>query len=68
MKSEAARALDLTDWRSLLALRGIGLEFEAESVRFHRRGVIALRGHGGAREHVSHPDPPKRPLARLLSI
>jgi Protein of unknown function (DUF1622) len=60
MKSEAARALDLTDWRSLLALRGIGLEFEAEIVRLHGRGVIALRGHG-AREHVSHRDPLKDP-------
>jgi hypothetical protein len=30
MKSEAARALDLTDSRSLLALQGVGLESEAD--------------------------------------
>jgi len=52
MKPEAARALDLTDRKSLLALQGVGRESEAESVRFHRRGVIALRGHSGTRERV----------------
>jgi hypothetical protein len=55
MKSEAARALDLTDRKSLWALQGVGLESEAESVRFHGRGMILQRGHGGTREHVSHP-------------
>ena len=35
MKSEAARAFDLTDRKSLLALQGVGWESEAESVRFH---------------------------------
>ena len=52
MKPEAARALDLTDRKSLLALQGVGRESEAESVRFHRRGVIALRGHSGTGERV----------------
>jgi len=35
-----------------MALQGVGRESEAESVRFHRRGVIALRGHSGTRERV----------------
>ena len=34
MKPEAARALELTDRKSLLALRGVGRESEAEGVRF----------------------------------
>ena len=42
MKSEAARALDLTDRKSLLALQGVGWESEAESVRFHGRGVTKV--------------------------
>jgi hypothetical protein len=39
MKPEAARALELSDRKSLLALRGVGRESEAESVRFHGRRV-----------------------------
>jgi hypothetical protein len=44
MKSEAARALDLTDRKSLLALQGVGRESETESVRFHGRGVPKAGG------------------------
>ena len=42
MKSEAARALDLTDTKSLLAVQGVGRESEAEGVRFHGRGVTKV--------------------------
>ena len=35
-----------------MALQGVGLESEIESVRFHGRGVTALRCHGGTREHI----------------
>jgi hypothetical protein len=42
MKSEAARALDLTDRKSLLALQGVGRESEAESVRFYGRTVTKV--------------------------
>ena len=34
MKSEAVRALDLTDCKSLLTLQRVGLESEAERVAF----------------------------------
>ena len=37
MKSEAVRALDLTDCKSLLTLQRVGLDSEAESLHFHER-------------------------------
>jgi hypothetical protein len=56
MRSEAARALDLTDRKSLLALQGRGLESEAEGVRFHEHGVTALRVMAAYGNHFSHPN------------
>ena len=42
MKSEAVRALDLTDRKSLLTLQRVGLESEAESLHFHGRRVTKV--------------------------
>jgi hypothetical protein len=42
MKSEAVRALDLTDRKSLLTLREVGPKSEAESLHFHGRRVTKV--------------------------
>ena len=49
MKSEAARALDLTDRKSLFGLRGVGPESEAEACVSKRRVTrVALKSNTGA--------------------
>ena len=44
MKPGAGRALELTDKKSLLALRDVGPESEAESARFRGRRVTSGPG------------------------
>jgi hypothetical protein len=51
MKPETLDQCDVTDRKLLLALRGVGPESEAESVRFHGREVTKVgreikHGHG----------------------
>ena len=41
-KEDPAGLIGLTDRKSLLALRGVGPESEAESVRFHGRRVTKV--------------------------
>ena len=56
MRSEAARALDLTDRRSLLALQGVAWSLKPKGVRFHGHGVIALSVMAAYGNHFSHPN------------
>jgi hypothetical protein len=60
MKSEAARALDLTARKSLLALQDVGRESEAESMRSHGRGVPKA---GGSQTRALGNGQPQEPFA-----
>jgi hypothetical protein len=60
-QKDPAGLIGLTDRKSLLALRGVGPESEAESVRFHGRRVTKVG------PHVSHRDSHFQRLLKRLS-